>query len=352
MPGRQVGPRILEIWTGVACPLNCRFCYRHGKDFERAGDLLEPSGLTDLLREFASGGGEEVYLSGGLEPLTRPHAAARVVGEAKRVGLRVQVYTNGVPPALAAGYLPGVLAREADQVRVSLPAATELTYREVTRPVAATATFARACGTVDRLLKLSKDSGNGARVGVSFLVVERNARELDAAARLWRDRGAAFLNVRVDAEGVLSCGAEVRDAIASLRHEANAGRYRPLEIDFFSGGVLSHAERCIAFHNKVTVDPFGLVFVCCRQAQPGARPDWAQVGDLRVERFGQVIQRLQTVPPLRHCARCTPYESWFNRQAQQGTATHQEPATEEKEVALRSAVWVPGQVNSNKPRVR
>lgn len=275
---------------------------------------MPPDRLVQVVRQFADIGGEALYISGGMEPFSRPAASCAALSQGRASGLRVRVYTNGVAQALSQTRVQRMLATMASEVRLSIHAATRATYDIVHRPISGRSGWDTALRNVVALAR-RKRAGGGARIGVCFLVLPENAHELVPAARLWASIGVDFMDIRADARGYNDPASIITTQVETLRREATSGQLGVLRVSI--GDHLTRertfAEQCLAPLAKLVVDPYGWVWTCCYQSQPGCRPDWARVGDLTTQTLAEIASWLPARLPLRHCQICTPWEAAFNQ---------------------------------------
>jgi pyruvate formate lyase activating enzyme len=100
------------------CPVRCHYC--HNKEIQTGNDLRDIEEIADLIhssRMLVSG----VIFSGG-EPTMQREALLRLAGEAKRMGLKVGVQTNGVYPETIRALIDAVLV---DKVSLDIKARWE-----------------------------------------------------------------------------------------------------------------------------------------------------------------------------------------------------------------------------------
>jgi MoaA/NifB/PqqE/SkfB family radical SAM enzyme len=330
-PATDGGPPILEFHPGIGCALNCVFCYRTGNVYERGRTPITAVRVAEVVTEFSAMGGRQLNLSGGLEPFSRPDAACGAVECGYKVGLRVWVYTNGQPAVLKDPSVRDTLLAKAARIRFSVHALSETTFQAVQRPADHATTLQRVNGTVRAFIERRRQP-KGTRVGVGFLVVQQNAGELSDAANFWRDAGADFFDVRSDVNGDLSASREVDRAIRRLNGQIRLGRLAPMDVDVSDQGLAGpqfFARYCHTPLQKLAIDPFGGVWFCCLQANPGLRPDWARVGDVTNESLASVVERVKERVPLRHCETCTPWEACYNLRLA-ATARHRVNAVEKR----------------------
>jgi len=313
----------LELHTGLACDLRCTFCFRRGHVYEPQGGMLSRDRRRDAIDEFAAMDGRKLIVSGGLEPFSCPEATCDTIVRGRRAGLDVNVYSNAVAPALSRDDVRWTVADRATRVRFSIHAMHERTFRQIARPASPGATFQQAAENVRRVLA-SRPRAGGASVGVAFLVLPANAGELVEAAWFWRDMGVDFFDVRCDMAFGGSVGRTVQDALDAFRRQERSGALGPMRthVRDLAQTEAPHAPECRAPQAKLVVDPFGLVWTCCRLAHPGLRPSWSRLGNLRTETLREVVARVHRRLPIRHCDACTWWEANYNLKAYQAVWPH------------------------------
>lgn len=304
---------ILELHLGTSCNLNCSFCYRKGRGYGIRLSLASEDCLAKLIADFAAQGGHTLYISGGYEPFSEPEKVCFAIRQARKYGLRIWIYTNGNAPALAQSSVQEFLAISTHRVRFSVHAIKPHTYHIITHNNTKSASLYDVFRNIKGLMDARPKVG-GTEVGIGFLALSRNIRELINAAEFWRDMGADFFELRFDYAKELSAGREILQEIKHFRFLTDSGHFIPMRVDIgtYAYGIPCFASRCYAPFHKLVVDPFGLVWCCCLQAQPGYRPAWAKLGDLKFTSLSDIIECVEDKFPRSHCKKCTPYEAKFN----------------------------------------
>jgi MoaA/NifB/PqqE/SkfB family radical SAM enzyme len=325
------GPEILELHTGINCQLNCVFCYRQNATYEPGHKLICEDCLIKLIADFAAMGGSEEIISGGLEPFSRPKITCLAIQLAHEAGLKVKVYTNGTSRALSQRHVQELLALSTVQVRFSIHAVEPRTYHLVTDSEPHKSTLYEVIRNVQGVMDARPKKG-APRVGIVFVAVRENINELVKSAEFWRDFGADFFDLRFDVATDLSAKREILQEVDYFRGLVEAGYFCPMKVSIgdYSHGKFHFACQCIAPFRKIVVDPFGIVWSCCLQAQAGYRPSWARLGSLTYHSLGEIVTRIAKRFPRRHCNQCTPWEAKFN--------LHQSPLNRSRHISSVSAV--------------
>jgi len=311
---KQKYPTILELHPGISCRLNCSFCYRNEKTYNSSYELISNDCLKKLIYEFAALDGQELYISGGLEPFSVYETVCHALLLAHNAGLKTRVYTNGTEPALQKGWVQELLVCTTAQIRFSVHARSVNTYSEITRINNAKMTFTLVR---ENILSLLGGKGEGGPlIGIGFVINEDNLTELIDAAEFWHDMGVDFFDLRFDATGKLSGKPEILKEIRNFQNLVYSGYFCPMSINVGSYAYKKphFASRCFAPFEKIIVDPFGMVWCCCLQAQPGYRPSWAKLGDLKSQPLSEIVSGIKSRFPCQHCRYCTPWEAEYNLQ--------------------------------------
>jgi len=310
----QKCPTILEFHPGISCRLNCGFCYRDGKNYDSGHELIYNDCLKKLIYEFSALGGQELYVSGGLEPFSIYETVCHALLLAHNTGLKTRVYTNGTEPALQKGWVQELLVCTTAQIRFSVHARSVNGYSEITGIRNAKTTFTVVRENILSLLE--RKGEDGPLIGIGFVINEDNFTELIGAAEFWRDMGIDFFDLRFDAVGKLTGKPEILKEIRNFQNLVDSGYFCPMRVNVgaYAYRKPHFASRCFAPFEKIIVDPFGMVWCCCLQAQPGYRPSWAKLGDLKSQSLHQIVGFTKRRFPRRHCRYCTPWEAQYNLQ--------------------------------------
>lgn len=121
-------PATLEIHLTNMCNNTCTFCfYKSDLDDDSKKRFLSETVVLETVREFASGGGGAIVLSGGREPTLHPHFP-EIVDEILSHGLDVGIITNGIR---STDRIEQALLKTT-WVKISLHAGSEDDYRRQT----------------------------------------------------------------------------------------------------------------------------------------------------------------------------------------------------------------------------
>jgi len=330
---------ILEFHPGTSCELNCIFCYRGGRTYNSAREAITIACLKNLICDFVKLGGREFYISGGVEPFSQTEAVDFAIRYGKKLGLTIKVYTNGTSEVLAEPEIRDLLALRTDQVRFSIHAIKPHTYRQITRTYGGNATLYDVFRNVKGVMDARPVTG-GTKVGIGFIALRENIGELTEAVRFWQVLGVDFFDLRFDSTGRGGRSPEVLRSVEQFEKELGFGSFEPLKISIssYAYGKPRFASRCYAPFEKITVDPYGVVWCCCLLGQPGYRPSWAKVGDLESQSLLEIVEHVKKKFPHKHCRYCTPWEAEYNLQQEKDEKSYVNVATVRVVTADRSVL--------------
>jgi MoaA/NifB/PqqE/SkfB family radical SAM enzyme len=169
------------------CNLTCETCLRRTWD-EPLGDMDRETieSLFQGLRRFRHL--ETVMFGGFGEPTTHPDILS-LIARAKSLGVRAEMTTNGT--RLDDDFLRGLFESRLDTLWVSLDGTKEASYEDVR----AGASFGRIVESLQRLQAMNAKSGHRIRVGIAFVLMRRNIRDLETMDDLARSVGANVVMV-------------------------------------------------------------------------------------------------------------------------------------------------------------
>jgi MoaA/NifB/PqqE/SkfB family radical SAM enzyme len=219
--GELVYPVSVEIDLSNTCPHDCPFCSfgtSKSQGYRQQNWVQFPtSRAVNLMHELAACGVKAITFTGGGEPLVHRDAAA-ILETAAAQQLEYGVVTNGVN---LRGAAQREIAAHAVFVRVSLDAGTAETHQ-----------FTHGTKTpqfhsiIANLRATRALAGPRLTIGASFCVMDQNWKEIYAAAKLVKDAGGNYLEVRPtfptewrgDGWGTALAPEHVEDAQTEIAH--------------------------------------------------------------------------------------------------------------------------------------
>ena len=297
--GERVWPLHVEMDLSGVCNAHCGH-YRFGD--RQDGAMMDVEDAEELLEQLAEGGTLAVTFSGGGEPTSNQHFD-RIVCHARRCGLRVGVYTNGI-----LGTRLIRVAGVADWIYVSLDADNAEDYRRIKGIDA----FDQVRQTVQRLTVIGAPLPDGpmatgernrrtfekvmnARayasvIGVGFLLTGDNWQRAEAMQRLGESLGADYVQFRPIA-GLDTYG-WVPDALRELeRIGAMHSKDRFTDLyDNWRGVYDRGYSVCRGSELGPTIGSDGTVWVC-----PNTRGiEGRALGNIKDEPFAEIWKRRET----------------------------------------------------------
>lgn len=191
--------RKLYVEPTSLCNIACRTCIRNIWD-EPAGRMSAATFARVLEGLVAFTPVPEVFFGGFGEPLFHPQIAQWVT-RAKTLGATVELITNGT--LLTASLARALIDAGLDRLWVSLDGATPASYADVRLGAA----LPRVLANLRRFRDLR--DGRGPEIGIVFVAMRRNLRDLPALLQLAQELDAARFMI----SNVLPYTAEMRDEV-------------------------------------------------------------------------------------------------------------------------------------------
>ena len=187
MPWLGVGPSKIYVEATTRCNLDCRFCVRRAWD-ESLGDM-DPRTFAAVLDGVGVLDRRPTVMFGGIgEPLVHPRLP-EMVAQAKSVGARVELVTNGTLLSRAMGR--ALIEAGLDLLWVSLDGATPERYGDLRRGGALP-------DVLENLALFREDrraGGTKLELGVAFVAMRSNFTELPALLDLAHRLGATRFHI-------------------------------------------------------------------------------------------------------------------------------------------------------------
>jgi MoaA/NifB/PqqE/SkfB family radical SAM enzyme len=298
--GEKPAPVTIEWDLSNRCVYGCQDCHfahTHTKGpltrtnrilpmaHDKGGDLADTPLVMRVLREAKAAGVQGIVWTGGGEPTTHPEFF-NIFANADYAGLKQGMYTLG---ALLGPAQSAWIRDHFEWVVISLDASTPEQYAAEKRTPQNN--FARACQAVQWL------SGGQCKVGVSFLLHERNFMLAADMVEIGRSLGATYTTLRPtirtqpDAPGVpVGDRAWVAQAMPMLEQLAKQPDVEvdPARFEEWAAWTAHPYATCYGIRMNATITPDGRLWVCPnRREYAGA----SCVGDLKTESFADVWAR-------------------------------------------------------------
>jgi len=186
--GENIYPIYIEIGLYGGCNHRCIFC---AYDFLKyKPDILDEECLKNFVSEAAEKGVKSILYSGEGEPLLHKNAL-EIIDFTKKAGIDVALSTNGV--MFDKEKAKKTLAH-LTWLRVSLNAGRKQTYAFIHRTKKED--FNTVINNLREIVKLKDENKYNCTIGVQFLLIPQNYREIMTLARILRDVGVNYLVIK------------------------------------------------------------------------------------------------------------------------------------------------------------
>lgn len=255
LDGEVPWPRFAIVYPVRGCNLRCPHC-EYASENQGPIQLFDLDRAISVLTELRLRGLEAVEFCGGGEPTLHPRLA-ELTARLRAQGLYVGLITNGFAVREAD---ISVFAQHMSYLRVSLDAATPLTFATVKR--CPSTFFDKVLQTIKRLLEARTACASRIEIGLKFCITQHNLQEIEAAAQLANELGVDSIqykparNCTEEPSSVqLAEAAKAIDRVRSAEHRRCVvlGSTAKSTVDF----------RCLLTPLNVVIDTDGSVYLCC-----------------------------------------------------------------------------------------
>jgi radical SAM protein with 4Fe4S-binding SPASM domain len=184
----DIYPLYIEISPSGGCNQRCIFCALDYLGYKAS--ILDTRVLKRFLKDIVARGVKSIMFAGEGEPLLHKDIATLIIYASNR-GLDVAVTTNGV--LLSRTLLEKILPH-LSWLRVSLNAATAKTYARIHRTDSQS--FFKVMANIKDAVNLKKKKKLSSTVGVQFLLLNENYKELYKLARVLKKTGVDYLIIK------------------------------------------------------------------------------------------------------------------------------------------------------------
>lgn len=190
--GRNPPPIACEIDPSNLCNHDCIWCINEGFR-KKKPQVLERDLMCRIIKELAEFGVRAVTFTGGGEPLTNPATIAGLY-EITKNGMEAALVTNG---ALIDEEKCRAIVQTCQFVRISLDAGSDEIYQQFHRPKnPSTDSYSRVIENLKILVETRKQLGKSLQIGTAFLVHPLNYHQIFDTARLVRELGVDYIQIR------------------------------------------------------------------------------------------------------------------------------------------------------------
>ena len=290
--GKQVYPISCEIDPSNFCNHSCVWCI-NGKFRRKEKVFLNTDVALKAINQLAEVGVKSITFTGGGEPLSHPDIVL-LLNYVREKGMEVALVTNG---GLFNKEKADAVVRTCSFVRLSLDAGEEKTYKKLHRPVRNTLQ-----DVLSWINYINLNASNNFIIGTAFLVHPFNYLELTTAAKLVKEAGASYIQVRP----VYMRGMELTERVLSETHR-QLQELKYIESDNFKVYPILHRfdelnqmdkpfDECLGHNLLGVIAANGKMYVCCQLRGM----DRYCLGDLNRNTFKEIWNGEQRQEVLRH----------------------------------------------------
>lgn len=352
--GKTVYPLIVEVHLGEECNSNCVMCFSHSIEYEEAEhnkkaskeNFIPPVNdemIEKLLIDCKKGKVEEIWFSGGKEPLMSPRVID-TIKKANKIGFVTRLYTNG---ELLNTEEKRRTVLGCYQIRFSVNGAKNETYDMVHFPGnkkypcpmhhrKGEKVFERVMENIKELVKLKKKTGSKIKIAISQIIQPLNCDELIDFVNMAYSLGVDSIQIRAESSSTIRTFTEeekkkIITQIYEINRRKNLGQFSDMEFDlrgvskeeldapksatqFLPG--MKKAKLCMAGSFKRGVNPYGKVYNCEFSMHPqNARIEpykSKRIGDLHKNKFNRVLSNAAGKYPFVCNKPCQAHEYAMN----------------------------------------
>ncbi len=297
---------VLELFVSNSCNANCKFCYRNDNVYHRRDKVLSTSEFVQLINDYADLNGQNLVVSGGLEPLLSC-SLLDVLKTGIERKLNVQLYTNGI--ALGEDSEITEQLMKLPKVRISLNASNRENYKEIL----GVDKFDRVIENLRYLVETKRKSKSSVRIGVGFAIFRQNYSFIPEALELAQKLELDFVDLRfveklsreeIDPQQKT----ELRSVIAEVRQKKMRNEYGALNVtvaDTFNS-VISPGTDCMKYvkkdlvkelwHFRITVTPHGRVYALNLIGQPSREDNRFLIGKIGQNDLSAILRKEKKIP--------------------------------------------------------
>lgn len=233
LKGSNPPPISCEIDPTNYCNHNCRWCIN---DTYRKENLysLSQDFLFRIIKELAEARVKSISFTGGGEPLLNK-ATVPTLLKVKEYGMEASVVSNGY---LLSAKVSEIIVKTCSYLRISLDASTQEMHKLLHSPNdVGKDNLQVILNKIREIVKLKKKLRSDIAIGVGFLVFPENYHQIFDAAKLTKDIGVDYIQIR---PGLIEKGIKFSD---NVNIELNELILRALEINDENFSVLPIMHR-------------------------------------------------------------------------------------------------------------
>jgi MoaA/NifB/PqqE/SkfB family radical SAM enzyme len=258
-------PVTVEIDMTNVCNNKCPNCFGFYGDTDRDASISYDDAM-EIIDQIAIIGGKALTFTGGGEPLCNKDTPDAIVSATWDYGLDTALITNGL--LLDEGTIRKILPH-LTWIRVSLDAATPAVY-EKTHGLGEKAFF-KVVENTRTLVRVKKELGLDATVGVGYLVGEDTVGEIVEAAELCKDMGVDYIQYRpfLRLPGTEEIDYDKTDPMAHIEKALELAApgfdvlYSKHKYDSMQAHECRPYKKCYGHHFATVIAANRCMYICC-----------------------------------------------------------------------------------------
>ncbi|MFC2013246.1 radical SAM protein [Chloroflexota bacterium] len=237
LSGEEIYPLILEFHPGPVCQCQCKFCFSTGYDYgeyTKAEKPISRNRVLEIFDECRQNGVEQIWFSGGKEPLTNP-LTPQYLRSANEMGFKTRLYTNGI----SMNKHVQEIILDCQHIRIGINGVKPPTYNRIHFPQKSrrqiSGVFDRILANMCSLVSLKRENGKSVKIGIGLILQPGNYDEMVDFADLGCRLGVDSVHFRLETIGMVrDFTSYERDTIRSQITELTRRNYG-IELDIRGG---------------------------------------------------------------------------------------------------------------------
>jgi TDP-4-amino-4,6-dideoxy-D-glucose deaminase len=280
----------LELFISESCNAKCKFCYRNGNLYQNKERALTSSDYAQLINNFADLNGQNLDISGGLEPLLSSSLQSILKTGVERK-LNVYLYTNGITLGNDKEITQQLM--KIKRVRISLNSTNSKNYKEVM----GVDKFEQVLENLRQFVGTKRKTKSKVQIGVGFAIFKQNYTCIPEALEIAQKIGLDFLDLRaVEVTPVERMDQQQRTELQFLLNEVRRKKMRneygalSVSIADTFNAIINPETDCMNYvkkdlikelwHFRITVTPNGKVYALNLIGQPSREDDRFLLGKI------------------------------------------------------------------------
>jgi Ser/Thr protein kinase RdoA (MazF antagonist)/MoaA/NifB/PqqE/SkfB family radical SAM enzyme/LmbE family N-acetylglucosaminyl deacetylase len=328
--GEFVFPDAMEMHPSTYCNFKCNFCYSlNNWSYQEQANGDKPLSVNEwmnIIEEAKDSGLEELFVSGGLEPMAPTGKTLKILRKALDVGIEtIWLFTNGTYLNESNDEMVDTLL-SIDNLAISLKGISKDTYEEV----ADYSDFDGIVQNIKGFVKEKEKRGAKTTILLAFFLNAETYRELPLLMDLIKENHLESVEIGLSTDNI-STRPDVfdeddrrrivemlKDVMKSgVKYHFNPELWRLLSQEEFQDSQLykyrlQEPTTCQYWFSRPALNPYGNLHACCFVSQPGIAPkvSHAKIGTVTEDNSIEdvLLQMEGKKLSVKDCPSCNPAE--------------------------------------------